>query len=84
MRKGLVMNTGSADVHPALVMAREHRLAGTTPSPSTLYRACESDSELYRHAMLEAGCLVDVETMKPEEPCSVCGWSAAIESGRRA
>jgi hypothetical protein len=59
-------------------LAREARLAGDPVGiapPHRLYALSGGDSERYRHALIEAGHLLDFATGEPEDPCSVCGWS---------
>jgi hypothetical protein len=56
-----------------------------TPSPHRpheLYDAAASETtdeddagELYRHALVEAGMIVD-DQHRPVDPCPVCGWKA--------
>lgn len=71
-------------VHPALARAREARRSGeNVVSPSALWKLADEDGDLYRHAMKEAGMLVDANTMKPFDPCPDCGWSLAGENAVR-
>lgn len=62
---------------PALQLARKARLEGDPmlAYPSRLHALADGDSDLYRHAMEEAGHLVEKATGEPFDPCSVCGWS---------
>lgn len=60
-----------------LKMAREGRWSGDPvrfAPPSMLWQLADGDSDLYRHAMQEAGHLVSAETGEPFNPCRVCGW----------
>jgi hypothetical protein len=78
----------SGAVHPALERARDARRQGelSIAPPSLLYGLAEGDVELYRHAMIEAGLLLDKEQVgdDPKDPCPICGWSLKEERGEAA
>lgn len=67
-------------VHPALELARQARLSAdpiAVASPAKLYELADGNTELYKHAMVEAGHIVQTETGEPHDPCPIkgCGWS---------
>lgn len=68
----------------ALELAREARRQPTEQEalafagPNRLHVAAQGDHELYRHAMIEAGLIVD-DRHEKFDPCPVCGWSRKAE-----
>jgi hypothetical protein len=62
----------------ALRLARRARLSSSPThdcSPIKLHKASNGDRELYRHAMIEAGYIIQRATGLPYNPCPSCGWS---------
>lgn len=71
------------EIHPALERARQGRLSKNpveAAPPYALWTLASSRGrvrgELYRHALTEAGHIVDTQTGRPLDPCPYCGWRA--------
>ena len=68
----------------AIEMAREIRRGVAEHSPSALYAAASGRSDVYRHAMREAGYVVPKESGRAGLVCDICGYNFRTDSPRRS